>query len=506
MFIPLTKADAAQRLVYGSIDETLDRAGEILDYATAKPAFEAWSKVFSDATEGKSLGNIRAQHDLKKAAGKLVELTFDDLAKSISFVAKIVDDAEWAKVEECVYTGFSPGGSYAKRWQDGSAKRYTPKVGELSIVDIPCIPSGTFSFIKADGTEEDREFVLSKVYEPGNEATVKRSEELAKAVGNGAKSKDYVVKARSDLISENADAEFAKMANEVEVEAAPAPAADPVNTLAAALAKGAAAVTAAAPPPPEDDPATKLAKGLDEIVLAHADDAVLAKGLRGIQSLSRAIYQVVGVQADVQREAISEGDGSAVPASIVDGIKTLCDALCQMAMEETAELLADIAEAGMEPAGYPTMDYYCAAAITDLAKADTELMEKAGKRNSKGDAGKIQSMHDNSVQLGATCEVGADKVECLAAENKRLNKAFGDALPQIETLTKAFETQTEELAKANARVAVLEALPVPPKGVVTASKESDSEGGLSKVDEPKVELTRVEKANLILRKAQIRAY
>jgi hypothetical protein len=37
MFIPLLKVDAAQRLVYGSFDETPDRAREICDYATAKP-------------------------------------------------------------------------------------------------------------------------------------------------------------------------------------------------------------------------------------------------------------------------------------------------------------------------------------------------------------------------------------------------------------------------------------------------------------------------------------
>jgi hypothetical protein len=36
MFIPLLKVDAAQRLVYGSFDETPDRAREICDYATAK--------------------------------------------------------------------------------------------------------------------------------------------------------------------------------------------------------------------------------------------------------------------------------------------------------------------------------------------------------------------------------------------------------------------------------------------------------------------------------------
>jgi hypothetical protein len=79
------------------------------------------------ASGGKSFGNIRGQHNPKIAAGLLKSIEFDDEAKRIDFCAKIVDDQEWAKVEEGVYTGFSPGGSYAKRWPDGGYHRYTPE-------------------------------------------------------------------------------------------------------------------------------------------------------------------------------------------------------------------------------------------------------------------------------------------------------------------------------------------------------------------------------------------
>ena len=241
MFIPLAKADAAQRLVYGSFDETPDRAREVCDYATAKPAFEAWSEALSKASEGKSLGNIRGQHS-NIAAGKLVELTFDDMTKSIGFVAKIVDDNEWKKVEEGVYTGFSPGGKYAKRWKDGDFTRYTPDVRELSIVDVPCNPNATFTMVKADGTEADVEFVMAKAYEPGNEATKARADDLAKAAGKDGRGKDFVVQARADLIAENATAALEKMAGadapaaEIQTEAQP-DGADPVEALNAALAK-----------------------------------------------------------------------------------------------------------------------------------------------------------------------------------------------------------------------------------------------------------------------------
>jgi len=40
LFLPITKVDADQRLVYGlATAEVADRAGEICDYATTKPYY-----------------------------------------------------------------------------------------------------------------------------------------------------------------------------------------------------------------------------------------------------------------------------------------------------------------------------------------------------------------------------------------------------------------------------------------------------------------------------------
>jgi hypothetical protein len=162
LFIPISKVDIAQRTVYGVLSqETPDKSGEILDYATAKPAFQTWSDEQSKASNGKSLGNVRAMHG-KIAAGKLTDLSFDDDNKRIEGCAKIVDDAEWEKVMEGVYTGFSIGGGYAKRWTDPNdpvgTKRFTPTLTEVSIVDNPCVPTATFEGIKADGSSELRKF------------------------------------------------------------------------------------------------------------------------------------------------------------------------------------------------------------------------------------------------------------------------------------------------------------------------------------------------------------
>lgn len=405
MFVPLAKADAAQRLVYGYFDETPDRSGEVFDYASSKPLIEAWSGEIAKASEGKSFGNVRAQHG-RNAAGKLTEISFDDDMKKVGFVAKIVDDEEWKKVEEGVYTGFSPGGRYAKRWQDGGHKRYTADVRELSIVDVPCNPAATFTMVKADGAEEERAFALDKAYEPGNEATVARAGEMAKAAGKEGRYKDFLVKARADLIAENADTALAKMASEEGAKAEDKP--DLVAALDAALAKAdgaakkpygdvkyadpdnskypidtaahiraawsyinmpknqkgmdAAAVKAIknrivaawkdkidakGPPSAEKMEAmgdlAKSARALDAIASSVTDQPILAKGLYTVQRVARLLECAGDITQSVSWEESAERDEtSQLPKMAADIVASIHTFLVEMADEEVAELLVAI--------------------------------------------------------------------------------------------------------------------------------------------------------------------
>ncbi len=153
--IPITKVDAANRLVYGlATAEVPDRAGEVCDYASTKPLYEKWSSNIAATSGGKSYGNLRAMHG-QVAAGKVTEIGFNDEARQIEICAKVVDDAEWAKVTEGVYTGFSQGGRYARRWTDeAGATRYTAEPHEISLVDLPCLAEARFEMIKADGARE----------------------------------------------------------------------------------------------------------------------------------------------------------------------------------------------------------------------------------------------------------------------------------------------------------------------------------------------------------------
>jgi hypothetical protein len=153
LFIPITKIDEEKREVYGTLtQEIVDRDGEILDYESSKPFFEKWSGYFAESTNGKSVGNLRAMHR-NVSAGKLTAIEFDDEAKAIRIAAKVVDDAEWAKCVEGVYTGFSAAGKVVKQWKDGVNRRYTANPYEASLADYPCVPTATFEYVKAGGVK-----------------------------------------------------------------------------------------------------------------------------------------------------------------------------------------------------------------------------------------------------------------------------------------------------------------------------------------------------------------
>jgi hypothetical protein len=192
LFLPLTKVDVDARMVHGvATAESPDRAGEICDYETTKPYFQSWSDDTRAVSGGKSLGAVRAMHG-RIAAGKLTDISFDDANRRILVAAKIVDDAEWEKVLEGVYTGFSQGGRYVKRWRDEATgmMRYTAEPSEISLVDVPCLPGATFEVVK-EGVVEKRAFAKPETFNespappapppPPEASQVSSTELLAKA-------------------------------------------------------------------------------------------------------------------------------------------------------------------------------------------------------------------------------------------------------------------------------------------------------------------------------------
>jgi cation transport regulator ChaB len=161
MFLPITKVDELTRTIYlTAASETLDKAGEILDYERSKPNFQKWSSDMYARSGGKSYGNIREMHT-SIAAGKIQDpISYDDIQKRVDIAVKIIDDNTWRKVDEGVLTGASIGGKYVERSYSAkdNAYKYVADISEISLVDNPCNPDAVFQLVKADGTVEMKKF------------------------------------------------------------------------------------------------------------------------------------------------------------------------------------------------------------------------------------------------------------------------------------------------------------------------------------------------------------
>lgn len=349
IFAQLTKVDEANRTITGRITcETPDHANEVCDYASTKPLIEEWSMNVAKASGGKSVGNVRVMHGLT-AAGKLTDIVFDDVNKAIDATAKIVDDAEWKKVMEGVYTGFSLGGSYVRKWDDGGFKRYTAKPSEVSIVDMPCNPDSTFTVQKADGSEELRKFMVSGSGEGSDVSAVTpvvypeslTSEQVSKLL------KACGIEANDEMLAELADVKPERL----------------LKALAILRKK-------------DDEKVNKIATACEGMskALGRSD---LKKGLWDVKTLTNVLADLDYVTMCATSEAAYEGDGSAVPGELASALADLGSILVDMVTEEVAELLkpyaADDAEVTdvmiLELAAKPDGLQKLAQVVVDLRKA-----------------------------------------------------------------------------------------------------------------------------------------
>lgn len=486
LFVPITKVDVAQRLVYGTIaHEVADKSGEIMDYATAKPQFESWSAEIGKASDGKSVGNIRAMHG-SVAAGKLTSIAFDDAEKRIEACGKIVDDGEWNKVLEGVYTGFSMGGKYLKRWKDADAPhltRYTPSVAEVSIVDNPCIPTATFEVIKADGTTEMRKF-----HTPDAPAQPEPTN-VAPDVEQGWKAKDgsfHATKAAALKKNSDIDAEAA-------AKTVAAPAQSALEKLDAALKASVAA--------PEATPAAEpmVHSTLEEPKADKATRAeALRKGLYDVSRLACILDDLKWMQQGLASEATWEGDNSPAPEALQTLVEQLGRFLVALATEETSELSKpdaedydgdeyDIIELAAKALGVPRTEAI-AKALPDGALK--RALAKAGARHSKTDQSRVQrahdmakDSHDNAVDLGADCNCGAgaasgddagkhvhaDDLAKVSGENAALRKVLDELAPKIDAAVVKIEEQGKEIERLNAQ-------PMPGGAYRTVTKGADAAG------------------------------
>lgn len=189
MSLPLVRIDATKREVWGQATaEVPDSYGTIFGFYP-----EAWTKW---------RGNIREQHDPKKAVGKAVDINPDEKERAIYVGSRVSRGAQdtWLKVEDNVLTGYSASiipdpefGNDIKRWPkklyNGKEYPYLPRytVAELSLVDNPACPGCNIQIVRADGFATD---VLDMTEdEPVVEQKQETQDRAGARVGSATKSK-----------------------------------------------------------------------------------------------------------------------------------------------------------------------------------------------------------------------------------------------------------------------------------------------------------------------------
>lgn len=538
LFAQIRKVDEEQRLVYGrAADETPDKSGEILNYDASKPHFQKWSSDISKDTDGKSLGNVRAMHG-KVAVGKLTDIQFDDSARAIDVCAKVVDDNEWKKVLEGVYTGFSIGGAYgAKAVEKVDGKeftRYEAIPSEISLVDRPCIPTAKFFQVqKADGATVDVEFKKAeeevpegvtaevwakktpeekaaylkdlkavedkekaeKVADGVVDGTPEQVDELTKIMAEKGLSLGDVIEmakvaAREDVNPKRGeekygDVKFADAKNkkypldtEAHVRAAASYFGMPKNRdkYSAEDQKTIAAAIAAAEKKFGIGAAAKdkEAEKAEQAKFEKAMQSELRKGMYECSQFAQIIAALQGLKTSAAYESYREGDNSPVPQAL-DACISMCAGVLKQMIDE------EVAEAGETGLPQPVMEMaeQCGA----LAKYEGDpLLElvKYGARNSSQDKARIDSIHKAVVELGADCSpaMKADAAGDLQ-KSEQMTKLIADAVAPLQ----------KALADADAKIAKLEAQPAAPKVMLRAVSKAE-DNGQAKVDPTEADLVK----------------
>lgn len=399
----------------------------VFGYASTEALDSQGEVVKIDAIEAAlpdymKFANIREMHQ-PSAVGIAKEASVDD--KGLYLAVKVVDDAAWEKVTEGVYKGFSIGGRATKRDTLDKSVITGLKLTEISLVDRPANPEATFDVFKADGdnTSDD---IQDEVLDADTGAPV-----------------DDNVSAKADAPDDisKADDENTEQLNAV-------------DTLAEMLTKGDIAP--------------------DRIVELATHDIEIKKGMYHVGQLAYMLKELGWLVTDQAYEALREGDGSEVPAQLKAWLTQGVTILNAMVDEETGEL---IATTGVDYDGtnmLPDVEIYEASdKATDV--------EKAGKRNSKADQEKIQTMHDHCCALGAECTNDASgnskKAEAQAATDA-LNKVYRDTPEVAAMLTKMGFAENagfvDIVNKMTSRITELESQPTIGKALLRAvSKSAD---------------------------------
>lgn len=240
---------------------------------------------------------------------------------------------------------------------------------------------------------------------------------------------------------------------------------------------------------------------------APAPDAV-KKSIWGVRAMADILYTLSCLARDEAAEAMFEGDGSPIPASLKAWVAEGGALLVAMTTEEVGELVAGLNKAELVKAALERE----AAGVAAIAKvealtAEVDALQKGGRRFSKSTAQRIANIHEKIAkaheeleQLGYKMDA-EDKDEEEEAASEKLAKVQGEitgaqdalqkvqaehaeALEKISALTGAVAERDEALVKIKGEVATMvETLKA--RGVVRAvAKGADTPLGDAEEDKP----------------------
>lgn len=391
-FMPLVKVEEQANgdlYVYGIVTaEVPDQEKEVCHYATTVPFYKAVNEEFEKATAAagieKSIMPLRSMHQLD-AVGCGKDISFDDANKTIRMGFSVVDKAAAEKVRKGVFTGFSQGGQYVRKWERDGINFYTANPGEVSLVDSPCLQTAHFEYVKADGARELRKFanteqpkfteadaalIAAMLRKTLEEQPLAKEEKTKRKGGKDLHASDFAYVGDAEEPSTWKlpvhDAAHARnaLARFNQTEGIPADKkAEVKSKIVAAAKKHGISVS---------DEAEKISKAIKYLQI-QLGLAPLEKGLWQVCDMAQVVETLAWLQTSALYERDLEGDASTQPEDLETLLGDAISCLTAMVEEETEELRQRAAALSSKGAKAMTEQ--------ELQKAAAELVTKAKSAN-----------------------------------------------------------------------------------------------------------------------------
>lgn len=207
---------------------------------------------------------------------------------------------------------------------------------------------------------------------------------------------------------------------------------------------------------------------------AEQDDK-LAKGMAHVAQLALILKAVTSLIQDQVAEAVREGDGSGIPASLTAWLEQGGEILKAMAAEEAGELVDQAAE-GQSNYNAPSSIYLAERAL-DMLKGDglANVLEKAGAKFSAATKKVLSDVHTAAKTcVGHLEQLGYSDPTDAAAQKAGSADDLAKVAAELDLAKAEAARLADDLAKAQTEIDALKAMPAPGKALLMAvSKGAD---------------------------------